>query len=71
MQTNNSTQFKVIAFSAAARDAHTTPSTIKRYVRDGILDGVKLPGHVRMSGVTQESLDKLIQSSVVKSGVEQ
>lgn len=66
MQTKDSIQFKVVAFSAAARDAHTTPSTIKRFVRDGMLDGVKLPGHRRMSGVTQASLDKLIQSSIVK-----
>lgn len=62
----NSTEMRVVAFSAAARAAHTTPTTIKRYVKDKRLAGVRLPGHTRMSGVTQESLDKLIQASIVK-----
>lgn len=55
---------KVVTFGDAARHLASTPRAIKGMVKSGLLIGVKLPGRIRYSGVTMESLNKLLSKSL-------
>lgn len=50
----------VVSFGETARNLSSTPRAVKGMVKSGLLVGVRLPGRVRYSGVTYESLAKLI-----------
>ena len=54
----------VVPFGEAAWKLASTPRAVKFMVKSGELVGVRLPGRVRHSGVTYESLEKLISKSI-------
>lgn len=54
----------VVPFGEAAWKLASTPRAVKCMVKSGELVGVRLPGRVRYSGVTYESLEKLISKSL-------
>lgn len=53
----------VVPFGEAAWKLASTTRVVKGMVKSGELAGVRLPGRVRYSGVTFESLEKLIAKS--------
>ena len=67
MNSSNSPE-RVVSIRESAQRAHTTTHNVKRLIKSGLLHGVLLPGHKRMSGVTEASLNALISNSVVKEG---
>ena len=60
---------KVVSFGGAARHLSSTPRVVKALVMSGALVGVRLPGRKRYSGVTMQSLEKLIADSTVDGKV--
>lgn len=56
---------KVTALGRAAHEIATTTYRVKKLVNEGYLEGVRLPGRVRLSGVTTASLNQLVANSRV------
>lgn len=51
----------VIKYAEAAEILSTSPQTIKQMVKTGRLEGVRLIGETRNSGVTVESVKRIAQ----------
>jgi hypothetical protein len=62
---NHMDEPKVVTIGKAARHLASTTRVVKGLVKRGELVGVRLPNRVRYSGVTTESLNKLIAKSTV------
>lgn len=60
----------VVSLGRAARHISSTIGKIKALIKSGDLVGVRLPGRVRFSGVTMDSLKKLVAKSAVAGGAE-
>lgn len=56
---------KVVAIAETARHLATSDKAVKGLLKIGALVGVRLPGRKRLSGVTVESLNKLIAQSAL------
>lgn len=61
----NADEPKVVSFEEGARHLATSAKAVKGLVKSGLLIGIRLPGRKRASGVTAESLNKLIAQSAL------
>ena len=61
------TMRRVVRFKAAAHEASVTIPTIRNYVKDGILDLIRIQGKKRSLGISRESLDRLIEQSTIRN----
>ena len=63
----NEAEVSVVPFWKAAERLASTPREVKNMVKADLLVGVILPARKRYSGVTSDSLEKLIEKSVTNS----
>lgn len=59
---------RVIPFVETSRRLCTTTVTVKKLVKHGLLDEVKLPNRKRARGVTSDSLERFIRAATVRRG---